>query len=319
MIGSASYGIEFELQARRLPRLRADLAGGYNGAMQLAKIRQHDGRESAALVVGDGVVPLATSSDVPALTQILEAADPAAVAQLLASAGAPPMPLSQVKLLAPIDRQEVWAAGVTYRRSQVARMEESVGAASFYDKVYAAERPELFFKATPHRVVGPGEAVRIRRDASWNVPEPELALVLNSRLALVGFTVGNDMSSRDIEGENPLYLPQAKLYDGSCALGPWITLAGAMPHAADTPIELTIERAGQGVFCGATSTGQMARSFADLIGWLGRDNSFPHGAILLTGTGIVPGDDFTLAAGDVVQITIGGIGTLSNTVAVGAG
>ncbi|MEX2114465.1 MAG: fumarylacetoacetate hydrolase family protein [Pirellulales bacterium] len=285
--------------------------------MKLAKIRQVDGRESVALVDGDVVIPLAASAEFPALTQILEAADPQAVVRLLAAADAPKLPLSQVKLLAPIDEQEVWAAGVTYQRSQAARMEESRGAAVFYDLVYSAPRPELFFKATPHRVVAPGGQVRIRQDAVWNVPEPELALVLNSRLDLVGFTVGNDMSSRDIEGENPLYLPQAKLYDGSCALGPWITLAGAMPAAEQIAIELVIERGGRRVFDGATSIAQMARSFADLIGWLGRDNSFPSGVILLTGTGIVPGDDFTLAPGDAIHITIAGIGTLSNSVVQG--
>ncbi len=196
-------------------------------------------------------------------------------------------------------------------------MEESQGAASFYDLVYAAKRPELFFKATPHRVSGPGQGVRIRQDARWNVPEPELALVLNSRLQLVGFTVGNDMSSRDIEGENPLYLPQAKLYNGCCGLGPWITLAAAMPQPDKIAIELTVERSGKPAFQGSTSVAQMARSFDDLIGWLGRDNSFPHGVILLTGTGIVPGDDFTLASGDLVHITISGIGTLSNPVVQG--
>jgi len=261
------------------------------------------------------VLPLAASAEFPALTQILEAADPQAVIGLLAGAGAPKLPLAQVTLLAPIDQQEVWAAGVTYRRSQTARMEESRGAAVFYDQVYVAARPELFFKATPHRVVGPHGSVRIRQDARWNVPEPELALVLNSRLELVGFTVGNDMSSRDIEGENPLYLPQAKLYDGSCALGPWITLAPAMPPPAEIAIELAIH--GKTVFAGSTSIDQMARSFDELIGWLGRDNSFPAGVILLTGTGIVPADDFTLAAGDAVHIEIAGIGTLSNTVVQG--
>jgi 2-dehydro-3-deoxy-D-arabinonate dehydratase len=282
--------------------------------MKLAKIRQGDGRESVALVDADGLLPLAASAEFPALTQILEAADPAAVVRLLASAGAPKLRLDSATILAPIDDQEVWAAGVTYRRSQVARMEESQGAASFYDQVYSAARPELFFKATPHRVVGPGASVRIRADARWSVPEPELALVLNSRLELVGFTIGNDMSSRDIEGENPLYLPQAKLYDGSCALGPWITLAPAMPSRTEITIELSIERGGRRVFEGATSIAQMARSFEDLAGWLARDNSFPRGVVLLTGTGIVPPDDFTLAAGDAVAITIAGIGTLANTV-----
>ena len=196
-------------------------------------------------------------------------------------------------------------------------MEESEGAAAFYDRVYAADRPELFFKATPHRVAGPGQAVRIRQDARWNVPEPELALVVNSRLDLVGFTVGNDMSSRDIEGENPLYLPQAKVYDACCGLGPCITLAAAMPAPADTKIELAIERGGTVVFAGATAADQLARTFDELIGWLARDNTFPQGVFLLTGTGIVPGDDFTLLAGDIVRITIAGIGTLSNPVAQG--
>jgi 2-dehydro-3-deoxy-D-arabinonate dehydratase len=285
--------------------------------MKLAKIRQADGRESVALVQDDGLVPLATSAEYPALSQILEADDPPAVARLLASAPAPTLPLHDVTLLAPIDRQEVWAAGVTYRRSQVARMEESTGAAAFYDQVYAAERPELFFKATPHRVVAPAGNVRIRQDATWNVPEPELGLVLNSRLELVGFTAGNDMSSRDIEGENPLYLPQAKVYDGCCALGPWITLAAAMPPPADITITLAIDRDGRQVFQGDTSISQMARSFDDLIGWLARDNSFPHGVVLLTGTGVVPGDDFTLLPGDRIDITIAGIGRLSNTVVRG--
>jgi 2-dehydro-3-deoxy-D-arabinonate dehydratase len=286
--------------------------------MKLAKIRQTDGRESVALVDDDGVMPLAVSAEYPALQQILEAADPAAVVGVLARANAPKLAASEVTILAPIDRQEVWAAGVTYRRSQRARMEESQGAASFYDQVYTAARPELFFKATPHRVVGPGASVRIRRDARWNVPEPELALVLNSRLELVGYTIGNDMSSRDIEGENPLYLPQAKVYSGCCALGPCITLRSAIGRPADITIELSVERRSQTVFQGVTSTGQMARSFDDLIGWLARDNSFPNGVILLTGTGIVPGDDFSLAPGDVVRISISGIGTLENDVVQGS-
>jgi 2-dehydro-3-deoxy-D-arabinonate dehydratase len=251
------------------------------------------------------------------LTQILEADDPLEACRSLIDEAGPRLAVDTAQLLAPIDHQEVWAAGVTYRRSQVARMQESHGAASFYDKVYLAQRPELFFKATPHRVAGPGQPVRIRQDAHWNVPEPELALVLNSRLELVGFTIGNDMSSRDIEGENPLYLPQAKLYNACCGLGPWITLAAAMPAPGKIQIELTVERSGQAAFQGSTSVGQMARSFDDLISWLGRDNSFPQGVILLTGTGVVPGDDFTLAAGDTVRITIQGIGTLVNSVVQG--
>jgi 2-dehydro-3-deoxy-D-arabinonate dehydratase len=217
---------------------------------------------------------------------------------------------------APIGTQEVWAAGVTYFRSRTARMEESkdAGGGSFYDKVYSAERPELFFKATPHRVAGDGQPLRIRRDSRWNVPEPELALVLNSRLELAGFTIGNDMSSRDIEGENPLYLPQAKLYNQCCGLGPWITLAYAMPPRSEIGIQLQIRRAGEVVCRGSTGIDQMARSFEALIDWLGRENSFPRGAFLLTGTGIVPASDFSLQPGDRVDITIDGIGMLSNPI-----
>jgi 2-dehydro-3-deoxy-D-arabinonate dehydratase len=266
------------------------------------------------LVEGDAVAVLAPSEEHSTLAQILESADPAAVARSLTGKGARYQSLASTTLLAPFDLQEVWAAGVTYRRSQAARMEESQGAAVFYDQIYAADRPELFFKATPHRVAGPNQPVRIRYDARWNVPEPELALVLNSRLGLVGFTVGNDMSSRDIEGENPLYLPQAKVYNACCGLGPWITLAAAMPSPAEIRIDLAVERDGAQAFEGSTSIEQMARSFDDLIGWLARDNSFPQGVILLTGTGIVPGDSFTLAAGDIVKISIGGIGTLVNPV-----
>jgi 2-dehydro-3-deoxy-D-arabinonate dehydratase len=273
--------------------------------------------ESVGIVQSDGVVIVPTSDTYPTLSAILEAPDPIAAVQSLLGDQPLKTAWDSVTLLAPIDAQEVWAAGVTYRRSQVARMEESKGAAVFYDMVYAAARPELFFKATAHRVAGPGQTVRIRQDAKWNVPEPELALVFNSKMQLAGFTIGNDMSSRDIEGENPLYLPQAKVYDACCGLGPWITLAPAMPLAADIGIELSIARGDQVVFTGKTSVAQMARSFDDLAGWLARDNSFPQGVILLTGTGIVPSDDFTLAAGDVVSISIAGIGRLTNPVVQG--
>jgi 2-dehydro-3-deoxy-D-arabinonate dehydratase len=219
-------------------------------------------------------------------------------------------------LLAPIVSQEVWAAGVTYYRSRTARMEESeeAGGGSFYDRVYSAERPELFFKATPHRVAGPGAAVRIRKDSRWNVPEPELALVVTRNAQIVGYTIGNDMSSRDIEGENPLYLPQAKVYDGSCALGPCI-LVTDNSLAASTAIKLEIFRGGQSAFSGSTTLAQLKRTPASLVEFLYRDNSFPHGCFLLTGTGIVPGDDFTLNIGDEVRITIDEIGTLVNQVA----
>ncbi len=220
------------------------------------------------------------------------------------------------EILAPIGTQEVWAAGVTYYRSRSARIEESkdAGGGTFYDRVYAAERPELFFKANAHRVVGPGAAVRIRSDASWSVPEPELTLLLNPRGEIIGYTVGNDMSSRDIEGENPLYLPQAKVYDGSCALGPCVLLAEA-PLPKTTAITLRIGRGGAEVFVGETTFAELKRETTELASYLFRDSTYPVGAYLLTGTGIVPGDDFTLAHGDTIEISIGGIGTLRNFVA----
>jgi 2-dehydro-3-deoxy-D-arabinonate dehydratase len=248
------------------------------------------------------------------LSDVLHAGDPAAIARDCIDDSSLEVPLRDVTLLAPLDRQEVWAAGVTYKRSREARERESVGAARFYDLVYTATRPELFFKATPGRVVGPGERVRIRRDSRWSVPEPELVLVLNPHLQTVGYTIGNDMSARDIEGENPLYLPQAKVYDGCCALGPVITLADSMPSLDRIAIRLTIERRGERVFEGATSVGEMARSFADLVHWLSKDNSFPNGVILFTGTGIVPPDTFALAPGDQIFIDISGIGRLTNLV-----
>jgi 2-dehydro-3-deoxy-D-arabinonate dehydratase len=218
-------------------------------------------------------------------------------------------------LLPPIESQEVWAAGVTYFRSRTARMEEAktAGGGDFYDRVYVADRPELFFKATPHRVRGHRQEVRIRSDASWNVPEPELALVVTSSGRIVGYTIGNDVSSRDIEGENPLYLPQAKVYDGSCGLGPGILVTNE-PLGRETEIALRIERAGAAVFEGATTLAAMKRAPEELVGYLYRDNRFPAGSLLLTGTGIVPPDTFTLASGDEVTITIGPIGTLVNRV-----
>jgi 2-dehydro-3-deoxy-D-arabinonate dehydratase len=227
-----------------------------------------------------------------------------------------PITLNPATILAPILDQEVWAAGVTYYRSRDARIAESreTGGSSFYDRVYAAERPELFFKAAGWRVVGPGGAVRIRSDASWSVPEPELGLAINPSGQIIGYTIGNDMSSRDIEGENPLYLPQAKIYDGSCALGPAILLAEE-PLPKTTSIEIGITRDGRTVFAGSTSLAELKREPKQLVEYLFRDQSFPHGVFLLTGTGIVPGDDFTLLAGDNVSIRIAGIGTLENPVA----
>jgi len=200
--------------------------------MKLAKFKNDNGSSQVGRVEGEIVMPLREDSRYRTLTDIMEADDPADVVETLASSTTNARTLRQVELLAPIDAQEVWAAGVTYKRSRTARMEESKEAADCYDRVYESPRPELFMKATPHRVVGHGGQLRIRADSEWNVPEPELTLVMNSRLELVGFTIGNDMSSRDIEGENPLYLPQAKVYSQCCGLGPWITLADAMPPRA---------------------------------------------------------------------------------------
>ena len=285
--------------------------------MQLAKLINAAGQPAVARVEGDSLVVLdLASGGLSTLADILAADSPAKTASSLKPTGEK-IAIATAKLLAPIDQQEVWAAGVTYKRSQTARMEESETAASCYDRVYVSPRPELFYKASPSRCSGPGSPVRIRQDATWNVPEPELTLVLSPKLKLVGFTIGNDMSSRDIEGDNPLYLPQAKVYDQCCGLGPWITLAEDMPAKADITIALKIERGGQVVFEGNTSAEQMARTFEGLIEWLGRDNSFPSGAFLLTGTGIVPDSTFTLAPKDRVSITIAGIGTLVNDVVQG--
>ncbi len=226
----------------------------------------------------------------------------------------PRIALAEVKLLAPVERQEVWAAGVTYLRSKTARMEESDFSATAYDQVYAAERPEIFFKSLGEKVVGTGEPVGIRRDARWNVPEPELALVMNSRGKIVGHTIGNDMSSRDIEGENLLYLPPAKIYDRSCALGPWIQLGATEADARGWNIQIEIRRDGQTAFTGETSVSQIKRDFGQLAEFLFRSQRFPHGAILLTGTGIVPPDTFTLREQDAIAIKISGIGLLQNQV-----
>lgn len=244
--------------------------------------------------------------------------DLAGLLQSVAADGKPDADFAAAKIEAPIGNQEVWAAGVTYYRSRSARMAESkdAGGGSFYDRVYAAERPELFFKATPSRVAGPGGAVRIRSDARWSVPEPELTLLINPRGQIIGYTAGNDMSSRDIEGENPLYLPQAKVYDRSCALGPCV-LVSSEPLPAETPIRIGIERGGAVAFQGETSLAELKRDPRQLVEYLFRENVFPAGAFLMTGTGIVPPESFTLAPGDVVRITIDPIGTLVNLVVQG--
>ncbi len=284
--------------------------------MKLARIRLADGTQTVAAVHPTTVQPLDLTqvSNCHSLSDVLHSEDPAGLARFLLRPDTQPILLSDVELLAPIDQQEVWAAGVTYKRSQVARMEESESGASHYDKVYDAERPELFMKATPSRVSGPGQPLRVRRDSEWSVPEPEFTLVMNPAGKIVGYTIGNDMSARDIEGENPLYLPQAKVYRQCAGLGPCILLADGPVNLEATAIELIIYRAGNEVFKGSTDLGQLHRSLEELAGWLYRESEFPNGAFLMTGTGIVPDDSFTLENGDSVSVTIAGIGTLSNPI-----
>lgn len=298
--------------------------------MFLFRFRAPDGAARLGIEDGDGgrydataILPEVFSS----LSTWLASDDPVRAAHLAAQIGAderragatfyvPP----HVPLLAPVDSQEVWASGVTYERSKAARMEESkdAGGGDFYDRVYDADRPELFFKSAGWRVVNPGDPVRIRRDSTWNVPEPEMVLVIAANSKIVGVTAGNDMSSRSIEGENPLYLPQAKTYDGACALGPVIRVAtetddSDAPYTA-LPITVTIERSGARAFSGETTTAKMKRTPEELVGFLLRETAFPHGAFLFTGTGIIPPDDFTLQSGDIVAITLGGVPTLTNPV-----
>jgi 2-dehydro-3-deoxy-D-arabinonate dehydratase len=285
--------------------------------MRFARVRRPSGEVGVVRIDAgqDLAVPLDLEHNVKSLADLLAADDPEALARDLTIPGATAIRLGNLDLLPPVDRQEIWAAGVTYKRSKVAREEESVGAAQFYDKVYTADRPELFLKATPDRVVGPDAPIRVRRDSKWSVPEPELTLVVSPDLRIVGYTIGNDVSSRDIEGENPLYLPQAKIYHGSCAIGPVVTLARAMPRPEEVTIRLVVRRGGKVAYDGSTSLTAMARTPEGLVDWLGRENHFPNGVLLMTGTGIVPPDDFTLSVGDAVEITITGIGTLSNPVA----
>jgi 2-dehydro-3-deoxy-D-arabinonate dehydratase len=219
-------------------------------------------------------------------------------------------------VLAPVgNKQELWACGVTYLRSKIGRQEESkdAGGGDFYARVYEAERPEVFFKATPHRIVGSNQKVRIRKDSTWDVPEPELTLVVASSGKIVGYTIGNDMSSRSIEGENPLYLPQAKTYDACAAVGPCIYV-GEEPLNSNTNIRLEINRSNKKVFAGNVALNQMKRSPEELVSFVFRECTFPHGCLIMTGTGIVPEHDFTLKSGDEIKITIDGIGTLVNEV-----
>ncbi|HWX20303.1 MAG TPA: fumarylacetoacetate hydrolase family protein [Candidatus Binatia bacterium] len=284
--------------------------------MKLCRFKDPKGDVRIGLITEDSAVLDLTSAGISQLHPLLENEDALEQLNRIPRDTLSGLPLSEVRLCAPVERQEVWAAGVTYLRSKTARMEESDFSATAYDRVYAAERPELFFKALAEKVAAAGEPVGIRGDARWSVPEPELALVLNSRGKVVGYTIGNDMSSRDIEGENLLYLPQAKIYERSCALGPWIVLGAPEETVRGWSIRLEIRRGGKPIFTGETSVAQIKRSFEELAGYLFRSQQFPHGAVLLTGTGVIPPDDFTLQPDDTTEITISGIGVLKNSVVV---
>src|ERR687898_322317 len=267
------------------------------------------------LLSGERVIDLAQSGGPASLAAALQMSAAEILAALRAAEDAPQvdMPLTSVVLKAPIDHQEVWAAGVTYLRSRDARIEES-SQRDVYDRVYDADRPELFLKATPNRVSGPGEAIAIRGDSGWDVPEPELVILVNAHGELVGYTIGNDVSSRSIEGENPLYLPQAKVYSRCAALGPILVTVDELPDVSNLEIQLTIRRDGTDLFQESTATSQLHRSLSDLMQYLLRDNEFPAGVFLMTGTGIVPPSEFTLQDGDEVTIRIEGIGSLVNPV-----
>ena len=284
--------------------------------MKICRFKDKQNVVRIGLVANDSELLDLSPAGITRLQPLLESEDLVAELKQINQGNLPRVALVDVKLLAPVEQQEVWAAGVTYLRSKKARMEESDFSASAYDKVYDAKRPEIFFKSLAEKVVATGEPVGIRSDATWNVPEPELALVMNSRGKIVGYTIGNDMSSRDIEGENLLYLPQAKTYHRSCALGPWIALGTSEAAVRDWKISIEIRRNALSVFAGETSVGQIKRSFEELAEFLFRCQVFPHGAVLMTGTGIVPAETFTLQANDEIAIEISGIGVLKNPVVV---
>jgi 2-dehydro-3-deoxy-D-arabinonate dehydratase len=282
--------------------------------VQIVRVHHPDHASvTSAVLVDEALHPLA--ADLPELlagdTATLRAAVEAALA-------GDTMPAAGATLQAPIaGLTEVWAAGVTYERSRTARMEESEKEADIYDRVYDAARPELFFKAASWRVAGTGKPISVRADSEVNVPEPELAVVVNRYGEIVGYTICNDVSSRSIEGENPLYLPQAKAYLGACAVGPGITPAWEVPDPRALPIQMSIERDGAVVWKGEANTGQLHRELPDLVGYLLREDEFPQGVVLATGTSLVPDLPFTLQQGDVVSIELTGLGVLTNTVAVG--
>jgi 2-dehydro-3-deoxy-D-arabinonate dehydratase len=284
--------------------------------MNLCRFKGPEAGIRVGLVVDRLEIIDLSAAGITRLQPLLEREDALIELKRLSEQSLPRFAISGVRLCAPAEAQEVWAAGVTYSRSKTARMEESSFSATAYDRVYDAERPELFFKSMPEKVVATGEPVGIRKDAKWSVPEPELALVLNSHGKVAGLTIGNDMSSRDIEGENLLYLPQAKIYNRSCALGPWIAVGISEALAREWSIGIEIRRNGKRVFQGETSVGKIKRRFGELAEYLFRSQVFANGAILLTGTGVVPPETFTLQAGDFVEIEIDGIGLLQNPVIV---
>ncbi len=281
--------------------------------MKLCRFKNQSDEIRIGRAVDDAALADLSVGGVASITELLE--NPESAARVEALGELPTLLMTEVTLLTPVEGQEVWAAGVTYLRSKTARMEESDFSANAYDLVYEAERPELFLKSLPEKVVGPSDNVGIRTDAKWNVPEPELVLVVNSRKELVGYTIGNDMSSRDIEGENLLYLPQAKVYDRSCAVGPWLVMGANEAEVREWTIGVEIAREEETIFSGETSVNNIKRTFDELINYLCRSQTFPQGVMLLTGTGVVPDDDFTLATNDVIRVTISGIGTLENRVA----
>jgi 2-dehydro-3-deoxy-D-arabinonate dehydratase len=281
--------------------------------VRLVRFRTGDGPARTGVLNGDMITPAA----VPSLGDLL-ALSADRIREVCAAASGESVPLADAGLLAPVDgRTEVWAAGVTYERSRTARMAESENSADIYDRVYDAARPELFFKSAVWRVRGPGDAVSVRADSTIDVPEPELAVVLNHAAEVVGYTICNDLSSRSIEGENPLYLPQAKIYRGGCAVGPWIRPAWEIPDPYALTIKLTISRAGAVVWDGSSSTAGLRRRIDDLASYLFREDDFPAGVILSTGTSLVPDLPFTLAAGDEIRIAISEIGELVNPVVRG--
>ena len=280
--------------------------------MKLCRFQNSTSEVCVGQILDESTIADLSASGIESITEILEDSD--LISRLEKMPVSSTLPIDEVVILTPVEKQEVWAAGVTYLRSKKARMEESDFSANAYDQVYDAPRPEIFFKSLPEKVMGPNECIGIRADSQWNVPEPELVLVTNSKKELVGVSIGNDMSSRDIEGENLLYLPQAKVYDKSCAIGPWIVVGSHEEEIRQWTIGMEITRQDGVIFTGETSIDNIKRNFCDLVDYLGRSQSFPYGAMLLTGTGVVPGDDFTLAEKDVVSICISGIGTLQNTV-----